>query len=71
METRSSRSHGVVQQPECAESRKGKKGDYWIMWTRCGYEECKGFLVLKYQIAVLTTCHFKAQSKSLILIASQ
>lgn len=28
VETRSSRSHGVLQQPERAESRKGKKGDY-------------------------------------------
>lgn len=28
VETRSSRSHGVLQQPECTESRKGKKGDY-------------------------------------------
>lgn len=71
VETRSSRSHGVLQQPECAESRKGKKGDYYIMWTRCVYEECKGFLVSKYSVAVLTTGRFKAQSKSLILTASQ
>lgn len=28
VETRSLTSHGVLQQPEYAESRKGKKGDY-------------------------------------------
>lgn len=71
METRSLRSHGVLQQPERAEGRKEKKGDYWSMRVRCGYEECKGALVPKYWVAVLTTYRFKAQSRLLILIASR
>lgn len=55
METRSSRSHGVLQQPEHAENGKGKKGDYQSLQARCGYEEYKGALVPEYGITIRST----------------